>query len=284
MQRVRGEGVSFCFRVRVYGDRDVRSMGVTKYFLFLGNHSKSNLFILSKVIPPADSLISSSVLAFAENQLGVISSEWILQRKCIVDSVQMDSDWDATDVALGIVYIGIQEDEEFSNQLKNEFLGYIYTLCCDRRGLTRNFPAVKRIANTHDLLGEVILDLLGSSSSMMFLGRHRFCTLVWMRMGWKAQQIARRKSHQALPRDGDLEIDGSLESPPDESVRKEDLALLERALGQLRPRQRELINLYLRQRTSAEIGEVLGMNPPAVRKALQRALDSLALVFSALVI
>jgi len=220
------------------------------------------------------------VISFAQNELGEHSYQWLLALEAIPDLVKEKSAWDAEDIALAIVFAAVQGHEPQQEALKNEFFGYIYAHCCSRRGLTTRFPTVKSIANTQDILGEVILDLLCSTSSLSFLGRDRFCTLVWMRMSWKAHRIARRKSHRSLPLFGVDDMEALSDCPFEQSVRKEDLDSLAIALGRLRKRDREIINLYFTEKTSAEIGASLGMKAAAVRKALQRALDGLALSFA----
>ncbi|MFK5956532.1 MAG: sigma-70 family RNA polymerase sigma factor [Planctomycetota bacterium] len=225
---------------------------------------------------PTDSPASTGHIPFVSTFLGPAALRLLHSIGDYSDAEQEDSSWDEIDSVLGLVFKSIQEGHAESEALKKEFFGYIYDLCSERRGLTRDFPVVKPIANTHDLLGEVILGLLASETSLVFLGRNRFCTLIWMRMSWKAHQISRRKRASGTQSELVRSLASEGDCPQESLSKKEGHAQLQVALGRLNPRERDILGFYLEGKPSSEIGQALGMKDSAVRKAIQRVLDRLS--------
>jgi len=179
---------------------------------------------------------------------------------------------DLLDAALTLLHRALTEGGPDLNRERREFHGFIYQECLHRRGVTAHYPRIRSTYETHDLLSEVLMDLLEPSSKVEFFGLVPFCSLVVMRMAWRASEISRRMQNRGVP---SLELDsrpGDSETSQDISAQSEDISNVQAALGQLHPRERTLLEHYLEGVSSAAIGEMMDMKPAAVRKAIQRAM------------
>lgn len=208
-------------------------------------------------------------------QVGPAAAIWIESAELSPAAEWLSGGWKKFDVALGLMHLAIRAGGEGSEALRREFHGFIYKECSGQRGVTGPYPRIRSTYETHDLLSEVVLDVMAPDSKVEFLGLSQFCSLVLMRMAWRASEISRRMENRSIAH-VDMDVrDGGGNTPQDLSEQKEDIRIIQAALGKLHPRDRVLIELHLSGLTSAEVGEKVALRPPAVRKALQRAMEAL---------
>jgi RNA polymerase sigma factor (sigma-70 family) len=218
------------------------------------------------------------LIQLAQSSLGKASASWTEalrpdELKEIIFNTQLS---EPIEIVLFVVFSGIQAGTDSAEDMRHEFFGFIYSHLTDRRGRTKDFPRIRSFANTHDLLGEVIIDLLENSRGIEFRGLSSFCALVWKRMGWKAQQIARKKGTGPLSSSDTEHLLPSKEiSPARKSEVTEMAELMDVLLGKLHPRQRELIQMYLVGTPYTVIEKHFNLSPSAARKQVQRILDHL---------
>ena len=162
--------------------------------------------------------------------------------------------------------------------LQNEFFSYI--LATGHAQFSGLLPAgLRRFLETGDLVQSVFGDLLGDLQSLWFETRSQFLALLLQRLRWKAadhdkQRKAQRRQEQLRVSTSPETLQQSDQGPSpaskaDDREREERLVL---ALMRLGTRDREIIKMHLRGEPVERIGESLGLEREAARKALRRAL------------
>lgn len=220
----------------------------------------------------------SDFIQLARTALGEASALWIegLDSDKLKELQLKTHLSEPIELILFIAFSGLQTSSETKEDMRQEFFGFIYDHLTDRRGRTKDFPRIRAFANTQDLLGDVILDLLKNSQGIEFRGLDPFCALIWKRMGWKAQQIARKKGTGQPSSASTEHLLPAEDKPPEhKSEVSEMMGLVNVLLGKLHPRQRELIQMYFVETPYTVIQQHFDMSPAAARKQVQRILDHL---------
>lgn len=167
--------------------------------------------------------------------------------------------------------------------------------------LARHLPALQRYVRAHvgrallakestsDLVQSVCRELLQDLGDFEYQGEAAFCG--WLQQaalrkivdrhryhGAKRRNPAREGEDDATFRPDDLQhLAAALPSPSGEAMQREEVERLERALTSLAAADRRLIRMvYVDGLSHAAIAQLLGVNEPASRKQLSRALARLS--------
>jgi RNA polymerase sigma-70 factor (ECF subfamily) len=163
----------------------------------------------------------------------------------------------------------------------------------DRDG-DRLYRLALRVTSDPDLAADVVQDAFRAALEHAdeFRGDAAVTTWLYRIIYNRAIDLLRRRGREEpLPDDSDdlalaLPAAGARAEPlPDDLLeRQETRAALDRALAELAPQQRAVFELRdVEGRSAAEVGELLGLSPGAVRVSLHRARLSLRARLAALV-
>lgn len=167
--------------------------------------------------------------------------------------------------------------------------------------LARHLPALQRYVRAHvgrallakesasDLVQSVCRELLQDLGDFEYQGDAAFCG--WLQQAALRKIVDRQRYHGAAKRSPAREVAddatftrddlqrlaATLPSPSGEAMQREEIEQLERALAELAAPDRRLIRMvYVDGLSHAAIAQQLGVNEPASRKQLSRALARLS--------
>lgn len=231
-------------------------------------------------LTPSDAEISE----FART-LGPRSEQCLKQSKQL-DAVRtrVEEGRSLQDAVLSVVHGLIAEDR----RIADEFAAY-FLLDLMRMGKVpmASTSRLRRFLDTGDLVNSVFGDLWGDLATLRFDTGSEFKALFVKRMSWKAADQA-RKYGKHLPGEGasegasegagvvaEAEIGGTqkVDAPLQASIREEEKQRLILILLRLKPRDRKLLTLHLRDVPLVAIADEMGLKYDAARKALSRAIQ-----------
>ena len=144
------------------------------------------------------------------------------------------------------------------------------------------FRMTGRQATAEDLVHEVFLRMIRFRHTYRTEGESAFEAWMYRIARNTLADNARKHRHEIAPGDAELEsIESGRPTPFDAAAKRQDLALLYRALRELPDDKRELIVLTRFQNLSHEqIGRILGCESGAVKGRVFRAMKELGAVYA----
>ncbi|MBC8327578.1 MAG: sigma-70 family RNA polymerase sigma factor [Planctomycetes bacterium] len=177
------------------------------------------------------------------------------------------------DAVLGAAFEVAKQDR----LVADEFLGH-FLAAMARLGRCHLRPALRRFLDTGYLVQSVLGGLWQEIAAVEFRSRGEFLAYLGQRLQWKASDRARglrsgrrREDRRAEADPGELPPSGQAEGPATLAGAREEQELLILAVLKLPDRDRRVLTLHLRGVSPAEIAVELGLEAPAARKALERA-------------
>jgi RNA polymerase sigma factor (sigma-70 family) len=179
------------------------------------------------------------------------------------------------DAVLAVVHGLIAEDR----RIADEFAAY-FLLDLMKMGKVpmASTSRLRRFLDTGDLVNSVFGDLWGDLTTLRFDTGSEFKALFVQRMRWKAADQARKYGKQQIAGEPVLEADAEItdrrvdDAPLQATIREEEKQQLILILLRLKPRDRKLLTLHLRDVPLTKIAEEMNLNYDAARKALSRAI------------
>ncbi|MEM1447718.1 MAG: sigma-70 family RNA polymerase sigma factor [Planctomycetota bacterium] len=161
-----------------------------------------------------------------------------------------------------------------SPAVADEFIAYFLRDLL-RAGHRVQRSAMRRFLDTDDLVQSMLGDVWPELCDVRFETRGRFLAYLSQRLGWKAFDRSRAMQSRPEGKRAEVELDDEphmTASPADEVAESEEREQLALAILRLPARDRQLITLYLRGRSHAEIAAELDLSYEAARVALRRAI------------
>lgn len=229
-------------------------------------------------VPPED--LDAQMFEFARAELGP-ASERLLRDPEVRAGVRarLERGFSLGDSVLGEMHSRLSRDRRVADEFVAHFLFDLMKM--GRLSMSAS-TRLRRFLDTGDLVMSVFGDLWTDLGDLRFESRNQFTSLFAKRMGWKAvDQVRRLKSKRRaedmrLPHDPEeLELGAAdtATAPLPEAIRKEEREQLILILLRLKDRDRQVLTLYLQDRSIEAIGHELGLSYDAARQALKRALE-----------
>jgi DNA-directed RNA polymerase specialized sigma24 family protein len=224
--------------------------------------------------------LCSRLTATAQRELGaasanIVSSTDLSQYAPFVDN------WSDLDICWDIVYPQVTNNDAEALSVKNELLGCVWQSCAAKRGILTNYPSLRSVHSTLDLLTEVVLKIFSSDTTYpSFLGYDAFCNLVYWRMNKHAIALTRKKEIQ-LSSDEEIsdKVADTHTSPADKLIAQEQTDRLANLVSRLPSDQQLLIEDYNNKTPFVEMSIKYNVSEIALRKKVQRLVDHLAIAF-----
>jgi len=222
----------------------------------------------------------SRLTATARKQLGAASAK-IVSGADLSQYAPFVDNWSDLDICWDIVYPQVTSNDAESLSVKNELLGCVWQSCAAKRGILANYPSLRSVHNTLDLLTEVVMKIFSSDTPYpSFLGYNAFCNLVYWRMNKHAIALTRKKETQ-LSSDEEIsdKVADTYASPADKLIVQEQADRLANLISRLPSDQQLLIADYNNKTPFVEMSIKYNVSEIALRKKVQRLVDHLAVAF-----
>ena len=174
----------------------------------------------------------------------------------------------------------VHEASADNSILLGEFLMHYMGMLLERAAY--HARPMQRDCSGQDLAQSIYKDLLPTISELDFQSEPAFLSLLLTRLGWKAGDHQRRSRTERRREDLRVDYDATHEtfegngpSSPSILSSKEELEALMGRVGELKPRDRTLLNLFLGGKSALQVGEYLGISSDAARKRLERLRERL---------
>ncbi len=220
--------------------------------------------------------IKQRLVNVAKNQIGPSSAK-VISNSDTFEFEPYAGNWTDLDICLAIIFPTIHSGTPLADDVKNELMECVWHHCSSKRGMMSNYPALRSVHDTLNLLSSVLIKLFSSKEGFpAFLGFDAFCNLVFWRMNKNACSILRLKGTHERPNSELISLlDGKAEQQSDVLVAQEEAARLEELIERLTITERALVVDYMNKMPYADMSVKYEVGESALRKRVQRIIDRL---------